>query len=374
MSSFLNLHENKEEFAMVIQETANILGIDESMAEKDYWVTWCMNYLFAHSPWKDHLAFKGGTCMSKAYGIIDRFSEDIDVILDWRLLGYQVDEPLHPITSSAQERFKKKIDKATASFLEDTVLPIIDADVQHLLGPEFKITLGQENPPAIHFHYPKVFAQDPYVLSSVKLEIGPLSQWSQLTYQPISSMIDKVFPEIQVFAPIPVVSVSPERNFWEKIGILQNISHLRDRNPDKRIASRTSRHYYDVYKILHSKYKESCVEQSNLFYDAMDFSARFYRVNSYDQSKVSLSNLQLVIPDSLIEDLRADYQSTTGMLYGEKPSFDEIYNTILEFQEEIRKIEQKTYGKLDSLIANAEARSKENDTDKHNPSKYDPIR
>lgn len=362
MSTLPNLHQNREEFALVIQETAHRLGIDESMAEKDYWVTWCINYLFAHSQWKDHLAFKGGTCMSKAYGLIDRFSEDIDVILDWRLLGYEKSEPLRPSTISQRERFKKKINQLSCDFLAETMLPVIQNDISLFLGSEFKVTLSDENPPSIHFHYPKIFTQNPYILSSVKLEIGPLSQWSQLGYQLISSMIDGVFPEVNIFAPIPVLSVSPERNFWEKISILQNISHLRDKDEQKPMGIRTSRHYYDVYKILKSPYKKRCVEQSQLFYDAMDFSARFYRVNTFDQSNAKLSDLQLTIPASLMSDLRSDYHSMTSMLYGDKPSFDEIYDTILKFQEEIRQKEKGTYKKLDDVISQARIAYKQKST------------
>lgn len=57
------------------------------MIEKDFWVCWTLDYLFHDSPWKEHLAFKGGTSLSKCFDLIHRFSEDIDLILDWRLVG-----------------------------------------------------------------------------------------------------------------------------------------------------------------------------------------------------------------------------------------------------------------------------------------------
>ena len=76
-----------------IAYTASNLGISSPMIEKDLWVTFLLNRLFTESPWKDNLLFKGGTCLSKCYGVIDRFSEDIDLLLDWRLLGYGVDGP-----------------------------------------------------------------------------------------------------------------------------------------------------------------------------------------------------------------------------------------------------------------------------------------
>ena len=79
----------KELFSLTAEQMAMPPGI----VEKDFWVVWTLDYLFGRSPWKKQLAFKGGTSLSKAFGIIKRFSEDIDLILDWRLLGYGLREP-----------------------------------------------------------------------------------------------------------------------------------------------------------------------------------------------------------------------------------------------------------------------------------------
>ena len=62
-------------------------GLSPAIIEKDFWVCLTLDYLFGDSPWRDNLAFKGGTSLSKAFDLIKRFSEDIDLILDWRLLG-----------------------------------------------------------------------------------------------------------------------------------------------------------------------------------------------------------------------------------------------------------------------------------------------
>lgn len=77
----------------LFQNTAAKMGLTEAIVEKDYWVCFMLDYLFQCCKWKDSIAFKGGTSLSKAYGLIERFSEDIDLILDWRVLGYEKDEP-----------------------------------------------------------------------------------------------------------------------------------------------------------------------------------------------------------------------------------------------------------------------------------------
>lgn len=68
-------------------------GMNAAVIEKDFWVCWMLDYLFHRCEWKNHIAFKGGTSLSKSYGLIERFSEDIDLILDWRVLGYGINEP-----------------------------------------------------------------------------------------------------------------------------------------------------------------------------------------------------------------------------------------------------------------------------------------
>jgi len=86
MESILKLTPGQR--SELYQAASQKLGIGEVILEKDFWVCWVLDYLFHESPWKDHLAFKGGTSLSKAYGVIQRFSEDIDLILDWTVLGY----------------------------------------------------------------------------------------------------------------------------------------------------------------------------------------------------------------------------------------------------------------------------------------------
>src|SRR5690554_3612213 len=92
----------------LFQETANKMGISNAIIEKDFWVCLILNYLFNKSPWQNSLAFKGGTSLAKAFHLINRFSEDIDIILDWRVLGYKILEPLTLRSKTKQEIFNKE--------------------------------------------------------------------------------------------------------------------------------------------------------------------------------------------------------------------------------------------------------------------------
>lgn len=70
--------------------------MNPAIVEKDFRVCWILKRLFAEPALKDHMVFKGGTSLSKVYRLIDRFSEDIDLILDWRLLVYGTEQGSDP--------------------------------------------------------------------------------------------------------------------------------------------------------------------------------------------------------------------------------------------------------------------------------------
>lgn len=109
----------QEDLLFLIRNTANKRMIQETVVEKDYWVCFVLDYLFHHSQWNKAFVFKGGTSLSKCYFLIDRFSEDVDLILDWRLLGYKKDEPWQLRSNKKQDRFNKEANKRTEMFLAE---------------------------------------------------------------------------------------------------------------------------------------------------------------------------------------------------------------------------------------------------------------
>jgi len=87
----------------LFRNTSQKMNVHEAIIEKDFWVCITLDYLFQRCLYKNRFAFKGGTCLSKAYNLIQRFSEDIDLILDWRVLGYRMTEPWDVRSKTKQE-------------------------------------------------------------------------------------------------------------------------------------------------------------------------------------------------------------------------------------------------------------------------------
>jgi len=109
---------SKEERKELFLASSVKMKVNQAIIEKDFWVCWTLDQIFQVSRFSNIFAFKGGTSLSKAYNLIDRFSEDIDLILDWRVLGYEKEEPWKERSNTKQEKFNKEANIRTVEFLK----------------------------------------------------------------------------------------------------------------------------------------------------------------------------------------------------------------------------------------------------------------
>lgn len=202
---------------LVFEAAAQRMALALAVVEKDFWVCYTLDYLFHRSGFAESMVFKGGTSLSKAFGLIERFSEDIDLILDWRLLGYGEDEPWEPRSNSAQERFKADSIERTNAFLADAFVPKLRATLSESLGTEASVRRGAEEE-TVYFDYPRSY-ESAGTLDTIKLEMGPMAAWSpseEAAITPYAADVVPFGPELST----TVRTASPERTFWEKATIL----------------------------------------------------------------------------------------------------------------------------------------------------------
>ena len=128
------IKQPEEQLRILFRNTAQKTGLHEAIVEKDFWVCLTLDYLFHYCPWKEAFTFKGGTSLSKCYGLIKRFSEDIDLILDWRVLGYGLNEPWEQRSNTKQHAFTKEAHSRAEAFRSDTLLPVLKEDRGNILG------------------------------------------------------------------------------------------------------------------------------------------------------------------------------------------------------------------------------------------------
>lgn len=222
--------------AELFRATAQAMRVHEAVAEKDFWVCWILDYLFHDSPWRDRIAFKGGTSLSKAYGTIERFSEDIDLILDWRLLGYSEHEPWEARSTTKQDAFGKEANQRTVEFLERDFAPALTRDLSDRVGAVIEVAArGQD----VLIQYPRAFSLDA-IHPQIRLEIGPLASWFPNEQRSIRPYAAANFPKLFTRPTTPVRTITVARTFWEKATILHQEAH---RGPERPLPTASPRRW-----------------------------------------------------------------------------------------------------------------------------------
>lgn len=316
--------QRKELFSL----TATKMGIQPAAAEKDFWIVWTLQQLFNASEIAQYLCFKGGTSLSKAYGIIERFSEDIDLILDWRDLSEQ--DPQADRSKTKQSKLNISINQAAQHYIRETLLP----NVQQKLSPECEVALDESDPHTINIHYPAEFAAG-YLRPVVRLEIGPLAAMLPREPRIIKSYAAEHFPQAFAEPSIAVPTILAERTFWEKLTILHAEAH---RPNDKAMPPRYARHYYDVYRMANTPCASRALLDTNLLKEVVSFKQKFYPMSWANYQTATSQTLKLLPAEEHKKALKADYLAMEEMIFGDIPAFDALIVAMEELQTRIHQL------------------------------------
>lgn len=334
MLEIINLDD--EEKKSVILNTSEKYGLKPYIIEKDLWVCYILDYLFNRCKYKDYFIFKGGTSLSKGYGIIKRFSEDIDIILDWNFLGYSDEFLYEDRNKTPQNKINKEVVEKCSLFLGNEFLKTMVKDLKKELNFEFKIAIDENDKDrcTINFYYPSIF-QNKYTREEVRLEIGPLAEKEPSHLIEIRPYIAVTYKELFKGSKTFVRTVDAERTFWEKIAILHTIaSGYKENN----IPARYARHYYDIYCLAKSDIKQKAFENKDLFEKDIIFKTKFYYAKKASYETAYIGNVKLIPSDSSIELLRKDYDEMKEMFFDEYPSFNEILSELKILERQINKL------------------------------------
>lgn len=320
-----------EEREILFQNTAAQMGLNAAVIEKDFWVCLTLDYLFHRCQWKKAFAFKGGTSLSKVYSLIDRFSEDIDLILDWRTVGYGYSEPWEKRSNTQQQKFIEEASNRVAAFLKDDFLPVFEADMTECVGRSVSVYIDAADPGTIKFGYPRTF-DDASITQEIRLEIGALAAWTPTQLADIHPYAADYYPRVFRQASTQILTSTAERTFWEKATILHQEAH---RPETSRIPERYSRHYYDLYCMAHKGVLEKALAQKDLLTQVAEFKRTFYPRKWAQYEKARIGTLKLVPAAHSLDRLRSDYAMMHSMIYGDYPKFDEMMQFIKELETQI---------------------------------------
>jgi hypothetical protein len=310
----------------LFSETAARQGMTRAVAEKDFWVSWVLARLFSHPELVQRLRFKGGTSLSKAYHLIQRFSEDIDLILDWR--GFSSDQdPLADRSKSRQEKLNEEIDRQVLAYIAGDLFREINA----LLAEHCQCSLDPSNPHNILVRYPKTF-DDAYLRPDIVLEIGPLAAWLPHEVREIRSYAAESFPQIFRSPSFLVPVISAVRTFWEKATILHQEVH---RPEDKPQPLGYSRHYYDLARMAQAPVRTDALALPDLLEQVVAFKQRLYPRAWARYDLAQRRTLRLVPDGTVLKSVATDYRAMRNMIFGDVPAFDGILEVLGRLETEI---------------------------------------
>ena len=328
------LQHSPERQLELLGQASSRTGLPAMAIEKDWWVTLALKAVF-QTQWANAMVFKGGTSLSKSWGLIDRFSEDIDLVLDRAVLGYTDDLSKNKIKALRRDSCSF-ISGEFRSTLEIQLLNMgITMDLFSLTVKD--TTEPDRDPQVLVLNYVSVMEKDPYLREAVLIEIGARSLREPAEQREVSSIISKALLNNEIAGePFSVLTVTPTRTFLEKIFLLHEEF---SKTEDKVKSERMSRHLYDIERIMRTEYAEKALADKDLYQGIIVHREKFNVVRGLDYSKHQPESISFLPPESLLKEWEADYKAMReSMFYGESLTFRELMARLNDLQKRINQI------------------------------------
>ena len=325
---FLSL--DARERADILRTIAARSGRAAIILEKDIWVCWVLQALFS-MPDPHPMAFKGGTSLSKVYRIIDRFSEDVDVTLDYRAFNDGFDPFADGASRNQIRLFSERLKARVASYVRDDVAPSLGAAAGRLAAAgRHEIHVGEDGE-TIRFAYPSAVEEPSYyVRSEVRLEFGGRNVIDPNEQHAIVPDMAALAPDLD-YPAAAVTVLSPARTFWEKATLIHVECHRR-RLADR--PERLSRHWFDLTCLAAHDIGRAALSDRELLEDVVRHKKVFFHAGYANYDQCLDGRLRLVPDDDQLPGLKADYDAMRAatIVGDDAPGF----GTLIE---EIRNLE-----------------------------------
>jgi len=312
------------------------LGLHAPSIEKDFWICWTLRELFGLADSGPHLTFKGGTSLSKGWGLIQRFSEDVDVVIDREHLGFAgakaPDEP--GLGSKERDRRLESLLHACEAWIRGTLQPEFSQRCASLLKRERGWQLQQDTADAsgqtLLLQYPSVFETERYLRPVVRIELGARSDTEPVQQPSIRPFVNEVRPQLESEFAFAVRTVAPERTFWEKAMLLHEETY---RTSTTGPRDRMARHYYDLWCLIRAGVGARAAADDALFQRVAAHRGVFFRKRKEAQDTLARGTLRLLPAPEQTAAWKRDYEAMReSMLFGEVPEFNEVIEVVRAFE------------------------------------------
>jgi hypothetical protein len=323
------------ERSLYIEQAALRKNISPVVMEKDFWVCWLLGILF-ESEFAPSLVFKGGTSLSKVFGVIERFSEDIDLSLSPTFLNL----PAAGISRNQANKWMANAESACGHAVQNQIKPSLEAAASDVLGTtdrawfEYQVDPGTQSP-LLLFRYPSFQPKGfEYLTRSVKLEFGSLTDQQPTGRHPIRPWLAEVLPDAFPDWQCEVVALEIERTFWEKATILHAEYH---RPADKQTPDRFSRHYADTASLALHPAAKLAIDQHDIRERVVAWKSQFFGSAWANYSLAKPGSFRLVPPADRQQALLRDYVAMRDMYLTEPMSFESVIATLSELESRINQ-------------------------------------
>lgn len=301
---------------------ANATGKAPRVLEKDFWVCWCLHRLFTASG-LPALVFKGGTSLSKVFGAIDRFSEDVDITVSGSELGYQD----HGLSNAARDRAREEVEARLLELARGKLRAILE---------EPGVQIDVDKDATIWVQYDSAVA-DPgnrYLLDSVKVELGARNPIIPSESHVVAPDLANALPQL-LFPRVTVEVLSPVRTFWEKATILHAEYHREDGK--RPTAERIARHYYDLSRLADHEIGARALKEMSMLERVAADKIRLFRSSWAKYELARPGTLRLAPPAERTAPLAEDLSKMidSGMFAGEPPSWTSIVERLAVLEDTI---------------------------------------
>jgi hypothetical protein len=324
--------------AELFRNTGAQMDIEGALVEKDFWVCWTLGHLFDMESVRDMLMFKGGTALSKVSKLIDRFSEDIDLAIDYEPLGFVDDrDPREDMSRTRREKLLDEMMASCRAYIDGPFIESLRERCVAILGPsdDWSVELSTSDPNTVEFVYPLAgLERVTYVRPRILLELGTHAEFIPSDRYTITSFAAEQYPKVFERTSAPVNAIKAERTFWEKATILHAEHH---RPADKRLPGNHARHYYDMAMLARSPMCGDAVNDFDLLRRVVDHKTKFYYSGWARYDLAVPGTLALVPPDARIAELRRDYSAMSVMMFGDPPPLEGILAELADLESRINQ-------------------------------------
>lgn len=369
MDKFIALPE--EERKAAFQEAATRQGVRPIIIEKDFWVCWTLRHIFENPQLAPHITFKGGTSLSKAYRLIERFSEDIDLTIskDAPYLANGTDPMEEGISGKERQRRIDALKANTRRFVAELALPTLRKSIAAKLSDGWELTLDADDPDrqTILFSYQalhpytvtrggiggsgllspgglsrpgglsggkgisQTWEVPGYIKPIVRLEFGARGDIEPSENKQIAPYVSEAFSQLFDVPHCIVHVLAAERTFWEKATILHALHH------GSKLRDRMSRHYYDTFIMAQKGIADAALRDVALLERVVRNKSLMFADSKASYDTAAIGSLRLVPKEAMLPELKRDYAAMQEMFMGEAPAFDMVMGKLAELERQINQ-------------------------------------